>query len=373
MGQQGKIIYASSAENPDILYASGFDAHDPFLFFETASAKGIVVSKLEAGRAEDMVKPGIEVFELDEFFEPEQKRRGPAETIARLARRFHADEWIVPYSFPCGVADVLRKRGFRIIPLDGPFMPERRAKSAEEIDAISNAMELAENAMDKVAAMIANATVDNDGTLLLDGETMTSEKLKFEIAAEILRGDGSAVDSIVACGKHAAQPHNQGSGPITAGKPIVVDIFPKGPSRYHGDITRTFLKGKAPSVVANAFVAVKEARDEATSAIQAETTAVEIHTIAKEILEKHGFKTEKRDGGNVGFFHGLGHGVGLDVHEPPRLSDKSSDVLRNGDVVTVEPGLYYPEWGGIRLEDLVVVRETGCDIITKFPTFLELE
>lgn len=372
MEKIGRLIFASSAENADILYASGFDGHDPFFYFEVEERRGIVVPRLERGRAISEAKPGVEVFEFEEII-PEGERYSSEKIVEELSRRFGVDAWIVPRSFPCGLAYSLRDRGEDVEPAPDPFIPERRSKSDDEIKAISRALELAENALGKVADILAASAVDSDGTLRFEGETLTSERLKFEIAVEVLRGGGNASDTIAACGKDASQPHNSGSGPIMAEKPIVVDIFPKGERGYHGDITRTFLKGKAPEIVARAFDAVREARDAAIAVAAADAETAELHRAADAILKRHGFETERRGDIHVGFFHGLGHGVGLDVHEPPRVSDKSGDVLREGDVVTIEPGLYYPEWGGVRLEDMVAIRNGDAENLTKFPTFLEIE
>ena len=171
----------------------------------------------------------------------------------------------------------------------------------------------------------------------------------------------TASRTIIACGIQCAAPHNIGSGPVKAGEPVVADIFPRSDaSGYWGDMTRTFLKGKAPKSLMRAYNAVKKASETAMSMIRAGVIAADVHTAASETMAELGFRTGRgRDGMPCGFIHGLGHGVGLEIHEGPRVSPLNRKPLRSGNVISVEPGLYYPEWGGIRLEDLVVVTKDG--------------
>ncbi len=172
----------------------------------------------------------------------------------------------------------------------------------------------------------------------------------------------------------SAKPHCKGSGILKAHEPIVIDIFPRlASSGYWGDLTRTVVKGSAPEIVKKAFNAVLEAREKAKEALKAGVIPAEIHQLATDILTQHGFHTGADEQGNYGFFHGLGHGVGLETHEAPRLSSGNFTPLKGNEIITVEPGVYYPQWGGIRLEDMVVIRPDGAECLNKIATFLEIE
>jgi Xaa-Pro aminopeptidase len=190
----------------------------------------------------------------------------------------------------------------------------------------------------------------------------------------MMRLGGSSDFTIAACGSQASEPHNSGSGPIYANKTIILDIFPRvHKTGYWGDLTRTVVKGKASPIVTKAYNAVYEAREFAKTLIKPGAIPADIHNAAKNIMEKQGFKTGRQNGRNFGFFHGLGHSVGLEIHEKPALSPSGKEPLKGGEVLTVEPGLYYCEWGGIRLEDIVVVTSDGCRCLTQIENFLEID
>jgi Xaa-Pro aminopeptidase len=222
--------------------------------------------------------------------------------------------------------------------------------------------------------IIREASVNENRILEWNGDILTSEILQAEINISMLRLGGFAEATIAACGGQAAEPHNTGSGPIYAGKPLIMDIFPRmKKSGYWGDITRTVVKGEAPEIVRKAYEAVFEAREYAKTLIKPGAVPAEIHQAAKTLMEDLGFRTGRQDGRNFGFFHGLGHSVGLEIHEKPVLSPVNSEALRGGEVVTVEPGLYYSEWGGVRLEDIVVVTSDGCHCLTEMENILEIQ
>ena len=209
--------------------------------------------------------------------------------------------------------------------------------------------------------------------LYWNGNPLTSELLRAEIDVAMLRLGMLPTGTICAGGIQGSQPHNTGSGHLPADMPIVMDIFPRSAETgYWGDLTRTVVKGKASDLVKRAYDTVLLARESCKSAICAGANPAELHQLAVSIMEKAYFHTGHGEKGDFGFFHGLGHGVGLDIHESPRLSPRNPDVLKGGEVVTVEPGLYYPEWGGIRLEDLVYVTGDGCRCLTEIEDFLEI-
>jgi len=362
----GLIIVASSHNSADILYASGFTAPDPFIFISCGDEKSVYVSTLEYSRAVNEVKKGINVCELADA--------SIKKTVDLILRKHRGADWVVPEDFPFSMAEHMRAAGASVGLREGLFFPERLIKTALEIKNLVRASRLAEKAMARAMTLLSDSSVDSRKRLVANGQMLTSEFLQTQIDYEIVMGGGTSNDTIVACGNQGAEPHNRGTGHIFADMPIVIDIFPRLKScGYWGDITRTFVKGRAASTVKKAYNAVKEARDFSKSVMRKGVVPSELHASAMGILEKHGFATGKTPNGSYGFFHSLGHGVGLEIHENPRLSPKNSVPLETGNAVTVEPGLYYPEWGGVRLEDTVVVRDGSVDTITSFPSVLEIE
>ena len=360
------IIAASSHNSADILYASGFTAPDPFIFISYGNEKSVYVSALEYARAVNEVKKGIVVCELADA--------SIKKTVELIVGKYKVVDWVVPDDFPFSMAEHMKAAGASVRLKGGLFFPERLTKTPSEIKNLVKASRIAEKAMARLVILLSDSSVDSKKRLLVNGHLLTSEFLQSQIDYEIIMVGGSSEDTIVACGTQGAEPHNRGAGQIFADMPIVVDIFPRLKScGYWGDITRTFVKGRAPSTVKKAYNAVKEARDFSKSVIRKGVVPSELYASAMRILEKHGFATGKTPKGSYGFFHSLGHGLGLEIHENPRLSPKNSVPLETGNVVTVEPGLYYPEWGGVRLEDTVVVRENSVETITSFPTVLEIE
>ena len=364
------LIVDNSENNADLRYISGFAAPDTFLCFVWRGKCCIVVSDLEFDRARREAKPGVTVLNQQKIAPPGSDA---AAVIAILQKNFDIPAFRVPFRFPFGLAAKLQSLHINVRLAPEPFFPQRLRKSEREIDAVRHALNVTENAMRYAFSLIGACSVANDGKLLLDREVFTSERLRGAIDSELARQDAVGVGTIAASGTQSAAPHLRGEGAIYAGTPIVMDIFPRvNYSGYYGDLTRTVVKGKAPAVVRKAFDAVYTVREECKELIHAGIAGHIPHDHAVRRLEEAGFPTGESESGFYGFFHGLGHGVGLEIHEAPRLSRKVEYILRGGEVVTVEPGLYYPEWGGVRLEDMVVVREDHAECLTSIETFLEI-
>ncbi len=232
-------------------------------------------------------------------------------------------------------------------------------------------------ALDSTLDLLRRAEI-KDGLLVLEGETLTSESVRRHLDLALLEKDCIAQHTIVSCGVDACDPHNEGSGPLRAHESIIFDIFPRSnKTRYHADMTRTVLKGKAPDALKRLYETVLEGQLLGVSQVKKgvngrEVNGREIHQNIIDCFEKKGYKTGMIDGRMQGFFHGTGHGIGLDIHEPPRIS-KADHILQTGEIVTVEPGLYYPKIGAVRIEDMVLVQDTGCRNLTTYPKFLELD
>jgi Xaa-Pro aminopeptidase len=371
----GRLIYAASETHPDLRYATGFQAPDPFLWFSTPAGAGIVVSALEFGRAQKAAPAGCEVLSIPQArqcWRIRNKDTGAGALIAGLARHTGIRTWEVPADFPLGLARTLARRRLRLIPCSA-FFPERAVKTGREIDCVHEGVRLAECGLACALRILEQSTVGTDDGLRWRQQPLTVEILRGELDAEIARAGGTASHTIAAPGPQGADPHEVGHGPIRRGVPIVLDIFPRvDRTGYFGDLTRTVVKGAAPAIVRRAFAAVREAQQRAIAAIRPGVAGAEIHEIAADTLAQHGFKTDAKADPPTGFFHSTGHGVGLEIHELPRLGGAVKDLLEPGHVVTVEPGVYYPEWGGMRLEDVVVVTEQGCRNLTTVPKVLEI-
>lgn len=356
---QAKLIIGSTAECADLLYAGGFDAPDEFLYYETEGERCIVVSALEYARAASGVKPGVQVIDRIRFL---NRRRPQASVAVNLSRLLGIGRWLVPARFPLGEAEKLRAAGIEVVCSGADsFFPEREVKSRSEQGAIRKSQAATEEIMREFRQILIESKINGKGFLEYRGRVLTSDFLRTELEAEFKRMGFSAKGTIFAHGPQGAEPHNTGSGPIRAGEPVVADIFPRSDrTGYWGDMTRTYVKGKAAPVVKRAFKAVLKASEAAKKLLRAGVTGAEVHQTAAEVLAQAGFMTGcGRDGKPCGFFHGLGHGVGLEIHENPRLSPLNPHPLQSGNVVSIEPGLYYSEWGGIRLEDLVAITPKG--------------
>jgi Xaa-Pro aminopeptidase len=372
-----RLIVAASETDANLLYATRFFAPDPFILLIHRRKKILVMNDLEIDRARQQARAD-EVLSRSQLENQlkEKKRRliDTAAVLHLLCSSKKIRSLLVPYDFPAGLGDQLRRRGLRIKVKPHPFFEEREFKRPDEIREIERALRASEEAMEAAIQMIRESRIRPDGVLAWEGTKLTSELLKQRIASIVLERGGIASHTIVACGEQGCDPHQEGSGPLKANQPIILDIFPRSQrSGYWGDITRTVVKGKASEHLKSMFHAVLQGQETALRQIRAGARAGEIHQSILNYFQEQGFETGTRNGRMQGFFHGTGHGVGLEIHEAPRLSPRSKDLLKAGHVVTVEPGLYYPGVGGVRLEDLVVVTASGSRNLARFPKFLEIE
>jgi Xaa-Pro aminopeptidase len=377
--QRTLLVIGAPQHDATAYHLSGFLAPDPVIFLRAAGKRYLAVSALEYGRAEKEA-PVDELVSFDELEltrlakELKSGARAFAAATAKLLQKLGADgsPVTVPPHFGVAYADELRARGFKVEADGRLFADLRRVKTQGEISHIEEAQRATEEACAHAAQILREAEVAEDGALRWRGETLTSELLRAEMEVELLRRGCVAEGTIAAGGPQAADPHQRGSGPLRAGEAIILDIFPRGQEgRYHADMTRTFVKGEPGEELEKMYNAVLEAQEAALPMIRAGVNGRDIHDKVSDILHEKGYKTGKHDQKpgeplTEGFFHGTGHGVGLEVHEAPRVSTIDEE-LRAGDVVTVEPGLYEPGVGGVRIEDLVVVTEDGCRNLTRFP------
>ncbi len=363
-----EVLYAASEHCADMLYATRMSVPDPFLWARIRGRTYAIFSDLELDRArrEARVHSVVPLSSLERRASPRMARRPPAaDWIARFLRDHRAPAIRVPRDFPLGLATDLRRRGIAVRAARGPFFPARISKTPAEIAAIRAAQRLAESAMARAEEILRAARPGRDRRLLLGRRRLTSEFLQSEIAVCLARFGATAPHTIVAGGNQACDPHEVGRGPLPAHLPIIVDIFPRvSRTGYWGDITRTFVRGTPTPAASRLYETVLAAQAHALHQIRADANGAAIQDTVRKFFDDRGFLTTEKRGRRIGFFHGLGHGVGLEIHEPPRLAD---GPLPNRAVISVEPGLYYPGVGGVRIEDLVAVTPSGHKNLTAYP------
>ncbi|WP_265110560.1 M24 family metallopeptidase [Halosolutus halophilus] len=371
-GLDGYLI-DDDASDSDQRYVSGFDAPDAYQTLVTADgAVNLLVSGLEYGRASTDADAETvtrrSVYDYQELVAEYGQYAGTVRCVAAFLDDHDIQSIAVPRTFPTGTADGLRDRGVAVtVESEGIVEDVRATKTEWEIERIRAAQRANEAAMAAAEDLIATADVD-DGVLVHEGEPLTSERVKEEIEITLIRHGCALDDTIVACGADAADPHDRGSGPLAAGELIVIDIFPRDKeSKYFADMTRTVAVGDPGEEARRRYEVTKEAYEVALDAIEPGATGADVHDAACDVIEDAGYETLRSDPGTeTGFIHSTGHGVGLDIHEQPSVSPAGGD-LEPGHVITIEPGIYDPAVGGVRIEDLVVVTEDGYENLTAYP------
>jgi Xaa-Pro aminopeptidase len=371
------LLYADTVTSADQLYFSRVDVHDPFIAFAAGERRLTVQSALEFGRVQK-AQQFDEVLSLEEWRARATERWprrniGPAEIIAELAKVYRLPGFRVSGDFPTKLFLDLRALRVHLEIADGPLFPEREIKSDAEAAAIRQGNRLCSLGFSTTEAILRSAKIVGS-KLIYEGKTLTSERLRFAIESAIMAEGGQAGGStIVAGGNQACDPHERGSGPLRPHQLIIVDIFPRvTKTGYFGDMTRTYLRGTANVSQKKLVQAVRDAQSAALKTIRAGIDGRTVHQSAMDVFSAAGFETLRTPAGSVGFFHGTGHGLGLAVHEPPRMGPAQSMILKKGTVVTVEPGLYYPGLGGCRIEDVVQVTDRAPKMLSKHPYDWEL-
>lgn len=371
MQESPLILWASPEKDSDILYFGQFSAPDEILLAEYQDKKFAVINALEFGRAKQ-----CEEFDEVLSWEHYQKRAqsngasapvGVKFIILELLKEWNCKQIRVAENFPIKLAFELQEHDVELVVQDSPLFPQRELKNSQELEKIRYGNQCSAKGFSVVQEILGASSIDNDGQLIFEGKVLTSELLHFEIAKACLSMGAISKNTIAAGGNQACDPHHHGSGPLKANELIIIDIFPRVESSgYHGDMTRTYLKGRPNKEQIDLVSAVKKAHEVGLNKICAGITGDEIHRSVQNVFDELGYKTERDENGYKGFFHGTGHGLGLDVHESPRVSLKAP-ALKEGHVVTVEPGLYYSGIGGVRIEDVVVVKDSGYDLLSDYP------
>ena len=369
MTQPAILLYADSERSADMLYLGRIQVPDAFVAFVARGKKYAVLGALELGRARKE-SAFDKVLPLETYLQRARKRwpdrkPGPAEVVALVAAEFRVKNFYIPDDFPAGLATRISQLGVGLTIVTDAIFPEREVKTPAEIAAIREGNRCSAAGL-AAAERLLRASKIKGRQLLHEGKPLTSERLRRTIEVACLEAGGISHGTIAAGGDQACDPHCVGHGPLRANELIVVDVFPRVQTTgYHGDMTRTFLRGRASDAQRALVEAVRAAQFGAMQSIRAGVNGRDIHRGVIAEFEQRGYATKHTAKGSVGFFHGTGHGLGLAVHELPRMSTVDHTLLKDS-VVTVEPGLYYPGLGGCRIEDVVQVTARGVKQLSDF-------
>lgn len=378
-----RLLIAAPEQSADILYAGRFWMPDAYLLLIENGRSTALLSDLEIDRARQQAG-GIDEFvslsgfvkEHKAYFKTDGEKVMPPfpKIAAHFLKQRRVRRAVVPADFPLGLAETLRAAGVALKPVvKGHFWPERERKTPEELKMLRHALAITCAGLARAVEVLAAATVGAEKLLRWGGEVLTSERLRTEIDSAVLRAGGRPGGTIVAGGEQACDPHERGHGPLRAGELIILDVFPRDTrTGYFGDLTRTVVKGRATDAQRQLWDTVLAGQEMAMEGLREGNDGIKLHQAVKKYFTDRGYPTEQRAGRNVGFFHGTGHGLGLELHEAPRYNHTRRFLP--GQVFTVEPGLYYPGLGGVRIEDVAAVSENGqpAEVLSDFPKRLEL-
>jgi Xaa-Pro aminopeptidase len=370
------LIYANSEQCADLFYRTRFFAPDPYAFLETQSRKIILLNDLEIDRGR-RVACVDEIDSLSEIANAGGVNNSGIKSQLELAdiltlwlKKHSVSEARVPYDFPSGLLKQLESRGIKLVVASTELYPEREFKTAEELAAMRTAMRIAEAGMARGIEVLRAAEITKSGRLKWGGKPLTAEILRAEIDSAVLRRGGLAQGTIVACGEQACDPHERGSGPLRANQLIILDVFPRDTiTGFYGDLTRTVVRGRATEPQRRLWETCLAGQKAALAEVKPGVVGLQIHDLLLKLFQEAGYPREIHNGRWRGFFHGTGHGLGLELHESPRFQ---ATTLRAGQVFTIEPGIYWPGVGGVRHEDVIVVTENGYSLLSRFPKFLEI-
>jgi len=370
---RGRLLFAASETDADILYPTGFFAPDPFLFVQKGKTRILVMSDLEMDRAKKQarVERVLSWSKVAAPLERDGRKASPPDVIALVLKQLGLRRAEVPPSFPLGLARDLDARGVRLTVGSDPFWPEREIKQPHEVRAIEASLRAAETGLLAGIEALKACRIRN-GWLWRDGRKFTAGDLRSRINTRMMADGFVPAHTICAPGDQAVDPHEEGHGPIRANTPVVLDIFPRSEKTgYFGDLTRTVVRGRASFRLHEVYAIVHEGVRLGHRMIEDGVEGLDVHKAIQALFERQGYKTGVQGGRMQGFFHGTGHGLGLQIHEAPSIG-KRPCTLRAGHVVTVEPGLYYLGLGGVRIEDVALVTKTGSRCLTAVPKQLEI-
>jgi Xaa-Pro aminopeptidase len=372
------LLVSESYNTADMYYATRFLFPDPAILVDPGNGNSLIVCTdferdVAARESKAARVHGFRNYGSEELID-KPDYEWSAEMTLRVLSREGITQAVTTSNLPLYTADYLRANGVDLICHPHLLHDLRERKDVTEVAAIEVAQRATERAMRAAVQLVAASTVGAGGVLEHDGQPLTAERLRAAIDASLMEDGCSGDGTITASGPDSAEPHNRGAGPIRAGQPIVIDIFPRHQQlRYFADMTRTICKGEPDDQIARMYDLTNQALDLALGLIKPGVIGKSVHDAVCRFYEDHGYQTYLRDGKTPenGLTHSLGHGIGLEVHEGPHLGRKENE-LHVSEVITVEPGLYFKGLGGVRIEDAVVVTEDGCRNLTNFEKVLVL-
>ena len=376
------MLYGDTQTSPAMRHEVPVAIGDPFLLVADGDRTWILASSLEASRVA-ATRPDAELVAYESLGLQELRERGlggdelHTELAARAAAHTRVTAAVIDFAFPTGLADRLRADGVRLTVDSSAIEQRRRSKSAAELAGIRRASAAACVAMATAAGLFAAARRDGE-MLSLDGEPLTAERVRAAMRAAAWERGALLPPEVVVASVWQGFGHESGRGPLPAGLPIQVDVWPcDEPSGCWSDMTRTFVAGgEPPAEIRRQEGLVREVLAAARAGVRAGVTGGELHARTCERFEAAGYPTQRTGPGDdpqEGFQFSLGHGVGLRVHEPPSLGLTGSEPFVAGDVVAIEPGLWDGQVGGVRFEDLLLVTDDGCEVLTPFSYSLDPE
>ncbi|HUW85814.1 MAG TPA: Xaa-Pro peptidase family protein [Methanoregula sp.] len=359
-GADAYVAYASSRD-ADMRYLTHFTTSDPFVFFKKPGERGvIIISQMETGRASREASAAVMTRTQAGFPDILKKEKDPYCATAAMIAGLVGKKILVPPNFPVALANALSEHCSLTVDT-GTVMEMRSKKSRQEILVMKHVQKVTQKAMGLAVSLIRSASVKK-GILHIDRQPLTAEYVKYSMHCMLLEHGCSAVDTIVSCGEETAIPHMTGTGPLKSDEPIVIDLFPvEEKSGYYADMTRTVVKGEPSTDILAMYDALRQAKQLGISRVKAGVLGSDVHQTVVDFFKDHGYESNTR-----GFVHNLGHGVGLQVHELPTVGPAGKSLV-SGNVITIEPGLYFPGTGGVRLEDIGAVTAKGFDNFTIFP------
>ena len=375
------LLYDDAVRSPEMRHEIGEPVMDPLTFIDVDGRRIAVTSSLEAAglaRREDVIDEVWNIHELgaeDLAADPDWPHTllGP-ELVRRALDKLGVSEVTVPPTFRILVADYLRDKGITVTIDAEAWAMRRRRKTPAELEGTERAQRAAETAMLAAVRMLKEAEPASGGRLKFEGEILTADWIREAMSTELL-GQGAVSDEIIIqSGDQCLGGHDLGTGPILANASLIIDCYPRDRrSGAYSDMTRTFVAGTPSEELTKLHTHCKEALAIAFEALKPGSN--DAYAKVAEHFHSYGFPTQLNDDGTgplvEGFSHSLGHGVGLEVHERPMIG-RRADELVPGDVIAVEPGLYFRGVGGVRLEDTVVVTDQGVEHFTDpFPYDLE--
>ena len=367
--------------NAAVYHQIRFIVHDPVALIEVPHERGrkriLILRDIEMDRARQ--RTTVDRVACPADFMPAQGLSGDreiatAQAAAECLRRHQVTQVVGDRSLSLLYVDALRAAGIHVECDRDLGVLSRRSKDEQEIAWIREAQQTTEQAMHMACTMVARATADADGSLHVDDQPLTAERVRAAIVHFLVDHGYAGPPAIVASGPQGADCHCLGTGPIRTGEPVIIDIFPQcEATRYNGDCTRTVVHGDIRDEIVHMHATVLAAKAAAEGVTRAGVTGEEVHRAAAQVIQRQGYHmglpTKDDDFTYCAMTHGTGHGLGLEVHEAPLL-DNSGPMLVAGDILTIEPGLYRRDLGGLRVEDMVVVREDGCENLNQLPTDL---